>query len=45
LKTVEAAREVGKATVEGARLGSQSLVLEPTGLCSGDFASSLDTFI
>ena len=37
LKAVEAAREVGKAKVEGARLGSQSLVFEPTGLYSGEF--------
>src|ERR1700674_52127 len=43
LKAVEAAREVGKATVEGARLGSQSLVFEPTGLCSGEFHFEIGT--
>ena len=43
LKAVEAAREVGKATVEGARLGSQSLVFEPTGLCSGEFHFDIGT--
>ena len=43
LKAVEAAREVGKATVEGARLGSQSLVFEPTGLYSGEFHFDIGT--
>ena len=43
LKAVEAAREVGKATVEGARLGSQFLIFEPTGLCSGEFHFDIGT--
>ncbi len=43
LKAVEAAREVGKANVDGARLGSQSLVFEPTGLYSGDFHFDIGT--
>ena len=43
LKAVEAAREVGKANVEGARLGSQSLVFEPTGLYPGDFHFDIGT--
>jgi RNA 3'-terminal phosphate cyclase (ATP) len=43
LKAVEAAREVGKATVEGARPGSQSLVFEPTGLYSGEFHFDIGT--
>jgi RNA 3'-terminal phosphate cyclase (ATP) len=43
LKAVEAPREVGEATVEGARLGSQSLVFEPTGLCSGEFHIDIGT--
>ena len=43
LKAVEAAREVGKATVEGARLGSQSLVFEPTGFYSGEFHYDIGT--
>ena len=43
LKAVEAAREVGKANVEGARLGSQCLVFEPTGLYSGDFHFDIGT--
>ena len=43
LKAVEAPREVGKATVEGARFGSQSLVFEPTGLCSGEFHIDIGT--
>jgi RNA 3'-phosphate cyclase len=43
LKAVEAAREVGKAKVEGARLGSQSLVFEPTGLHSGEFHFDIGT--
>jgi RNA 3'-terminal phosphate cyclase (ATP) len=43
LKAVEAAGEVGKAKVEGARLGSQSLVFEPTGLHSGEFHFDIGT--
>jgi RNA 3'-phosphate cyclase len=43
LKAVEAAREVGKAKVEGARLGSQFLVFEPTGLYSGEFHFDIGT--
>ena len=43
LKAVEAACEVGKAKVEGARLGSQSLVFEPTGLYSGEFHYDIGT--
>jgi RNA 3'-phosphate cyclase len=43
LKAVEAAREVGKAKVEGARLGSQCLLFEPTGLYSGEFYFDIGT--
>ena len=43
LKAVEAARDVGKAKVEGARLGSQSLVFEPTGLYPGEFHFDIGT--
>lgn len=43
LKAVEAAAQVGKATVEGAQLGSRSLVFEPTGLVSGDFHFDIGT--
>ena len=43
LKAVEAAGEVGKAKVEGARLGSQSLLFEPTGLCSGEYHFDIGT--
>lgn len=43
LKAVEAARDIGKARVEGAVLGSQSLVFEPAGLCSGDFHFDIGT--
>ena len=43
LKAVEAAREVGKAKVEGARPGSQFLVFEPAGLSSGDFHYDIGT--
>jgi RNA 3'-terminal phosphate cyclase (ATP) len=43
LKAVEAAAEVGKARVEGARLGSRSLVFEPTALYSGDFHFDIGT--
>ena len=43
LKAVEAAREVGKAKVEGARPGSQFLVFEPTGLSSGEFHYDIGT--
>jgi RNA 3'-terminal phosphate cyclase (ATP) len=43
LKAVEAARVIGKAKVEGDRLGSQSLVFEPTGLSCGDFHFDIGT--
>ena len=43
LKAVEAAREIGKARVEGAVLGSQSLVFEPAGLTCGDFHFDIRT--
>lgn len=43
LKAVEAAREVGRAKVEGARLGSQSLVFEPAGLHCGEFHFDIGT--
>lgn len=43
LKAVEAAAEIGKARVEGAVLGSQSLVFEPVGLSSGDFHFDIGT--
>lgn len=43
LKAVEAAREIGKAKVEGAVLGSQSLVFEPGGLSCGDFRFDIGT--
>jgi RNA 3'-phosphate cyclase len=43
LKAVEAAREIGKARVEGAVLGSQSLVFEPAGLSSGNFHFDIGT--
>jgi RNA 3'-terminal phosphate cyclase (ATP) len=43
LKAVEAAREVGTATVEGARIGSQSLVFEPSGLHTGEFQFDIGT--
>jgi RNA 3'-terminal phosphate cyclase (ATP) len=43
LKAVEAAAEVGKATVEGARLGSGQLLFEPRDLCSGDFRFDIGT--
>jgi RNA 3'-phosphate cyclase len=43
LKAVEAARAIGKARVEGAALGSQSLLFEPTGLSSGDFHFDIGT--
>ena len=43
LKAVEAACEVGKAKVEGARPGSQFLVFEPTGLASGEFHYDIGT--
>lgn len=43
LKAVEAAGAVGMARVEGARLGSQSLVFAPTGILSGDFQFDIGT--
>jgi len=43
LKAVVAAAEVGKAKIEGARIGSRSLVFEPTDLCSGDFHFDIGT--
>jgi RNA 3'-terminal phosphate cyclase (ATP) len=43
LKAVEAAGEIGKAKVEGAVLGSQSLIFEPAGLSSGDFHVDIGT--
>jgi len=43
LKAVEAAAEIGKATSEGARLGSRSLIFTPTGLFPGDFHFDIGT--
>jgi RNA 3'-terminal phosphate cyclase (ATP) len=43
LKAVEVASAVGMARVEGARLGSQSLVFEPAGIRSGEFRSDIGT--
>jgi RNA 3'-terminal phosphate cyclase (ATP) len=43
LKAIEAAREIGKAKVEGALLGSQFLVFEPAGLSAGDFHFDIGT--
>ncbi len=43
LKAVEAASQVGSARVEGARLGSQSLVFEPSGVLSGEFHFDIGT--
>jgi len=43
LRAVGAAREIGKAKVQGDRLGSQSLIFEPTGLSCGDFQFDIGT--
>ncbi len=43
LKAVEAATKIGKAQVEGDRIGSQSLVFEPTGISCGDFHFDIGT--
>ncbi|HYK88181.1 MAG TPA: RNA 3'-terminal phosphate cyclase [Acidobacteriota bacterium] len=43
LKAVEAARDIGRANVEGDRLGSQSLMFEPTGLSCGNFQFDIGT--
>lgn len=43
LKAVEAAGKVGMARVEGAQLGSQSLVFEPSGVLPGDFHFDIGT--
>jgi RNA 3'-terminal phosphate cyclase (ATP) len=43
LKTVEAASAVGMATVEGAKLGSQVLVFEPSGIVASDFHFDIGT--
>lgn len=43
LKAVESAAQVGRARVEGARLGSLHLRFEPTELCSGDFRFDIGT--
>lgn len=43
LKAVEAAAAVGGATVDGAELGSQSLVFEPEGVGSGRFRFDIGT--
>jgi RNA 3'-phosphate cyclase len=43
LKAVEAAAQISSACVEGASLGSQNLVFEPTDLKSGDYAFDIGT--
>lgn len=43
LKAVDAAGAVGMARVEGARLHSQDLLFEPTGIRSGDFHFDIGT--
>jgi RNA 3'-phosphate cyclase len=43
LEAVEAAAQISSARVEGASLGSQSLVFEPTGLESGDYVFDIGT--
>jgi RNA 3'-terminal phosphate cyclase (ATP) len=43
LKAVEAAAAVGTARVEGARLGSQSLIFEPSGMRSGEYHFDIGT--
>jgi RNA 3'-terminal phosphate cyclase (ATP) len=43
LKAVEAAAQLGSARIDGASLGSQTLVFEPTGLHRGDYAFDIGT--
>ncbi|MEW6133479.1 MAG: RNA 3'-terminal phosphate cyclase [Pseudomonadota bacterium] len=43
LKAVEAAAQISAARVEGASLGSQSLVFEPQGLKAGEYAFDIGT--
>jgi RNA 3'-terminal phosphate cyclase (ATP) len=43
LKAVEAAGAVGMARVQGAQLGSQNLVFEPTGIRPGEFQFDIGT--
>ncbi len=43
LKAVDAAREIGRAKVEGDRLGSQLLLFEPSSIASGDFYFDIGT--
>lgn len=43
LKAVEAAAAVSRARVEGAALGSQSLLFEPREICAGDFSFDIGT--
>jgi RNA 3'-terminal phosphate cyclase (ATP) len=43
LKAVEAAAQISSARVEGATLGSQTLVFEPTGLEAGHYAFDIGT--
>jgi len=43
LKAVEAAAQISAAGVEGAKLGSQTLVFEPAGLKGGDYAFDIGT--
>lgn len=43
LEAVEAAGKVGMARVEGARLGSQSLLFEPSGVRCGEFHFDIGT--
>lgn len=43
LKAVEAAAQISAAGVEGAQLGSQTLVFEPDGLTAGDYAFDIGT--
>src|SRR5690242_1787 len=43
LKAVDAARKVGMANVESARLGSQSLTFEPAGILPGHFDIDIGT--
>jgi RNA 3'-terminal phosphate cyclase (ATP) len=43
LKAVEAAGAVGMAHIEGAQLGSQTLIFHPTGIRSGEFRFDIGT--
>jgi len=43
LKAVEAAAQISAARVEGATLGSQTLIFEPTGLTGGNYTFDIGT--